>query len=303
MGVFDRIQAFIDSSSEDNTLDRLEEFAGRSQQVTLEEIELSQPFSQRVIVPMLVQMAERLSKLSPEKTKEASEKLMEQAGKPYGWGPKEFMGVRFGAAIVMGIISFLLAGLSDYYLWALPIAAGGAGLGFFLPLLWIRSKIQARQGAIIKQLPDAMDLLTITVEAGMGFDGALQKVADKWDNEISRAFGRVTQEMRLGIVRRIALKNMSESVDVSDMTSLVAAIIQAEQLGVSIAKVLRVQSKQMRLKRSQRAEAEANKAPIKMLFPMVFLIFPALFIVLLAPAVLIILETPALSPLPNVPVD
>ncbi len=298
MGIFDKVQAFIDSASKDNTLDRLEQFAGRSTPVTLEEIELSLPFSQRVVRPLLVSLAEKFSSLSPEKSSAAAEKMMEQAGKPNGWGAKEFTGMRIGVAVVFACISGLIAVMKSPTYAPLAIG-GGAVAGFFLPVLWIRSKIQARQGKVIKQLPDAMDLLTITVEAGMGFDGALQKVADKWDNEISRAFGRVVQEMRLGVVRRIALKNMSENVDVPDMTSLTAAIIQAEQLGVSIAKVLRVQSKQMRLKRSQRAEAEANKAPIKMLFPMVFLIFPALFIVLLSPALLIILETKGLSPLPK----
>lgn len=299
MGIFDRLQSFIDSSGEDDSLDRLEQFAGRATPPSLEEIEMSLPFTQRVIRPMLVQLAERASKLSPDKSREAAEKLMEQAGKPYGWGPNEFFLMRLVVAVIMGVLLTLITRMSDYSSYAIFVGIGGLGLGFFMPLLWIRSKIQARQKAVIKQLPDAMDLLTITVEAGMGFDGALQKVADKWDNEISRAFGRVTREIQIGVLRRVALKNMSDNVDVADMTSLVAAIIQAEQLGVSIAKVLRVQSKQMRIKRSQRAEAEANKAPIKMLFPMVFLIFPALFVVLLAPASLIILETNGLSPLPS----
>ena len=156
----------------------------------------------------------------------------------------------------------------------------------------MRSKIRKRQSEIIKTLPDALDLLTIIVEAGMGFDGAMAKVGEKWDNEISKGFTKVVQEMRLGVARRDALKNMDESMGVPDVTTLVAAIIQAEQLGVSIAKILRVQSEQMRIKRRQRAEAMANKAPIKMLFPMVFLIFPALFVILLGPAILVIMETP-----------
>jgi len=160
------------------------------------------------------------------------------------------------------------------------------------PILWLRSKIRRRQDEIIKTVPDALDLLTIIVEAGMGFDGAMAKVGEKWDNEISKGFNKVVQEMRLGIARREALKNMDESMGVPDVTTLVAAIIQAEQLGVSIAKILRVQSEQMRVKRRQRAEAMANKAPIKMLFPMVFLIFPALFVILLGPAILVIMETP-----------
>jgi len=168
---------------------------------------------------------------------------------------------------------------------------GSAALGFFLPILWLRSKTRARQTEIIKSLPDALDLLTITVEAGMGFDGALQKVAEKWDNELAKGFSKVVQEMRLGIPRREALRNMDRTMGVPDVTTFVAAIIQAETLGVSIAKILRIQSEQMRVRRRQRAEEQANKAPIKMLFPMVFLIFPALFIILLGPAVLIIMET------------
>jgi tight adherence protein C len=163
-----------------------------------------------------------------------------------------------------------------------------------MPVLWLRSRIRQRQSEIIKSLPDALDLLTITVEAGMGFDGAIQKVAEKWDNHLSRGFAKVVQEMRLGVIRREALKNMERSMDVPDVTTFIAAIIQADQLGVSIAKILRIQSEQMRIKRRQRAEELANKAPIKMLFPMVFLIFPALFIILLGPAALIIMETPGL---------
>ena len=128
----------------------------------------------------------------------------------------------------------------------------------------------------------------------MGFDGAMQKVAEKWDNQLSKGFSKVVQEMRLGVLRREALKNMEQSMGVPDVTTFVAAIIQAEQLGVSIAKILRVQSEQMRIKRRQRAEELANQAPIKMLFPMAFLIFPALFIILLGPAALIIMETPGL---------
>ncbi|MEM7035283.1 MAG: type II secretion system F family protein, partial [Chloroflexota bacterium] len=148
-----------------------------------------------------------------------------------------------------------------------------------------------RQTEIVKSLPDALDLLTIAVEAGMGFDGAIQKVSEKWDNELSKGFGKSIQEMRLGVPRRDALRRMDETMGVPDITTFVAAIIQAETLGVSMAKILRIQSEQMRTKRRQRAEEQANKAPIKMLFPMVFLIFPALFIILLGPAVLIIMET------------
>jgi len=231
--------------------------------------------------------------MSPSKTRASAERQLELAGRPYGWGATEFLGLRLFVAVVFGVLAFLIGSFSPSLsgLVKMLVPLGGAALGFFLPVLWLSSKIGKRKHEIVKSLPDAMDLLTITVEAGMGFDGALQKVAEKWDNELSRAFSKVVQEMRLGIIRREALRNMSYNMDVPDVTSFVAAIIQADQLGVSIAKILRIQSEQMRVKRRQRAEEQANKAPIKMLFPMVFLIFPALFVVLLGPAVLIIMET------------
>ncbi len=272
---------------------RLEEFAGRTTPLTLEEIELSQPFSQRIVRPLLVQLGNVISKMSPSKSRAAAERQLELAGRPYGWGVAEFLGLRLFVAVVFGVLAFLVASFAPNLssLTRILIPVGGAALGFFLPVLWLGSKIGKRKHEIVKALPDAMDLLTITVEAGMGFDGALQKVAEKWDNELSRSFAKLVQEMRLGLIRREALRNMSYNMDVPDVTSFTAAIIQADQLGVSIAKILRIQSEQMRTKRRQRAEEQANKAPIKMLFPMVFLIFPALFVVLLGPAVLIILET------------
>jgi tight adherence protein C len=152
--------------------------------------------------------------------------------------------------------------------------------------LWISSKIQRRQKEIRKAMPDALDLLTICVEAGLGFEAAMAKVSEKWDNELSLAFARIIQEVQLGKLRRDAMRTMAERVGIPEMTSFVAAIIQSELLGVSMAKVLRIQSEQMRMKRRQRAEEEAHKAPIKMLIPMGLLIFPSLMIVLLAPAAL-----------------
>jgi len=157
-------------------------------------------------------------------------------------------------------------------------------LGLFLPELWIRGKINRRQKEIRHSMPDALDLLTICVEAGLGFDAAMSKVSEKWENELSLAFARVIREIQLGKLRRDALRDMATRVGIPEMTSFVAAVIQSEQLGVSMAKVLRIQSDQMRVRRRQLAEEEAHKAPIKMLIPMALLIFPTLMILLLAPA-------------------
>jgi tight adherence protein C len=133
-------------------------------------------------------------------------------------------------------------------------------------------------------MPDALDLLTICVEAGLGFDAALSKVNEKWDNELSMALGRVIRDIQLGKLRRDALRDMSDHLGIPEMTSFVAAVIQSEMLGVSLAKVLRIQSDQMRVKRRQRAEEEAHKAPIKMILPLGVFVFPSLLIVLLTPA-------------------
>ncbi len=134
-------------------------------------------------------------------------------------------------------------------------------------------------------------MLTICVEAGLGFDAAMSRVAEKWNSQISLAFARVLQEIQLGKLRREALHDMQDNIGISELTSFVAAIVQSEQLGVSMAKVLRVQSDQMRVRRRQLAEEEAHKAPIKMLLPMAFIMFPSILIILLAPAVMQILES------------
>ncbi|NIP23182.1 MAG: type II secretion system F family protein, partial [Phycisphaerae bacterium] len=168
-------------------------------------------------------------------------------------------------------------------------------LGFFLPTMFLSSKIRRRQDAIIKKFPDALDLMSICVDAGLTFDGAMNKVDEKWDDELAREFGRVIYEMQLGKSRRQALRDMSDRMEVPDVTSFVAAILQADQLGVSIGKVLRIQSEQMRIRRRQRAEEKAHQAPVKMLFPMVFLIFPSMFIVLLGPAGFQVLRSSALG--------
>ena len=168
-------------------------------------------------------------------------------------------------------------------------------LGWFLPFMWLRAKVDRRKQAIIKKLPDALDLMTICVDAGMTFNGAMQKVDEKWDDPLAKEFGRAIYEMQLGKSRRQALRDMADRMDVPDVTSFIAAILQAEQLGVGIGKILRIQADQMRVRRRQRAEEKAQQAPVKMMFPMVFLIFPSIFIVLLGPALFQIIRSTAVQ--------
>jgi tight adherence protein C len=271
---------------------RLAEYSMRETPATLEEIELSMPFSERILQPMVRRASGFMVRFTPARSLESTRHKLDLAGNPNNWTPSEFFGVRAVACVALGGLIFLVLSIANVdFLPRIGFTALFAVLGFMLPALWLGSKIRNRKQSVIRSLPDALDLLTICVEAGLGFDQAMQKVAEKWDDDLSRAFARVLHEIRLGKTRREALRELSNRLDVSDVTSFVAAVIQAEQLGVSIAKVLRIQSDQMRVRRRQRAEEKAHQAPVKMLFPMVFLIFPAIWVVLLGPAVLQVMAT------------
>lgn len=272
---------------------RLAEFIQRGDVTSLEEIELSQPFSERVIVPVIRRIGEFSARFTPQKAIQDTARKLELAGNPWPIDAATFLAIRFILALVLG--GFLVAVVlisppsnpSDNFLYV----GGATFAGFYLPHLMLTSRITRRQKEIRKAMPDALDLLTICVEAGLGFDAAMSKVAEKWETELSLAFARVIREVQLGKVRRDALKDMSDRLGIPEMTSFVAAIIQSEQLGVSMAKVLRIQADQMRLKRRQRAEEEAHKAPIKMIIPMALLIFPTIMIIILTPAALQIMNS------------
>jgi len=282
------------AGEEDDPLQaRLAEFIQRGDVTSLEEIELSQPFSERVIIPVVRRLGEFSARFTPQKAIQDTARRLELAGNPWPIDAATFLAIRF-------ILAVVLAGFLIVVVWISPPSnptdnfmyiGGAAFAGFFLPHLMLTSKITRRQKEIRKAMPDALDLLTICVEAGLGFDAAMSKVSEKWENQLSLAFARVIREVQLGKVRREALKDMSDRLGIPEMTSFVAAIIQSEQLGVSMAKVLRIQSDQMRVKRRQRAEEEAHKAPIKMIIPMALLIFPSIMIIILTPAALQIMNS------------
>jgi tight adherence protein C len=264
--------------------ERLASFAERPQ--SLHEQEMSQSFGSRVLKPAFKRWAIMLGSRTPAKTLEAHRLKIMQAGNPSGIGPVEFQGLRFLLAIGLGVGSFFLLSIPGQLSGAVmlvPLALGG--FGFVLPSTWLSRKIKSRKKQITKSLPDAIDLLSISVESGLGFDPALMRVAEKWDNALTREFARVLSEMRIGKPKREALKEMSDRVDEDGLTTFVGSIIQADQLGVPITQVLRIQSEAMRVRRRQRAQELAQKAPIKMLIPIAFLIFPALFVVILGPTV------------------
>lgn len=281
--------------TEDPLQKRLAEFAESGKQVTLEEIELSQPLAERVIYPTARQFGEFVLRFTPQKAIQDVNQKLERAGNPKGIDATLFFSARIFGLVGGFLLFFLLNRIAPadspiHARWPL-FSLFTAIFGFYMPQLLLTSKIQRRQKDIRRAMPDALDLLTICVEAGLGFDAAMAKVYEKWDNELGRAFGRVVREIQLGKLRREALRDMSDRVGIPELTSFVAAVIQSEQLGVSMANVLRIQSDQMRVKRRQLAEEEAHKAPIKMLFPMALLIFPSICIVLMTPAVLIIIRS------------
>lgn len=270
--------------------ERLAQFGDRELPESLEEIELSLSFRDRVLVPVMEAMADLTTRFTPQKQLEATRKQLELAGSTSE--PTTFFAQRILLTVVFGIGGALLgfAVLKESFTTAVMYMAGGGVLGYYFPVLSLRGKIRKRQEGILKALPDALDLLVICVEAGLGFDMAMGKVYEKWDNELALAFGRVLREIQLGKLRREALKDMSDRMDVADVSNFTAAIIQADQLGVSMSKILRVQSDQMRTKRRQRAQEKAQQAPVKMMIPMVLLIFPSIWIVLLGPAVLTVMN-------------
>jgi tight adherence protein C len=276
---------------------RLAEFASRGESASLEEIELSQPLTERIIYPIAHKLGEFALKFTPQNAIQQTAKKLERAGNPGNIDPTMFFALRF-LGLGLGAIFLVLDGMvsSGFFnnkgLWfAIPASA----LGFYLPDLLLKSRIDRRAKLVRKAMPDALDLLTICVEAGLGFDASMAKIYEKWPNDLGLAFGRVVREIQLGKLRREALRDMADRLSIAEMTSFVAAVIQSEQLGVSMAQVLRIQSDQMRVKRRQMAEEEAHKAPVKMLIPMAFLIFPSLCIVIMVPAALKLVNSGALA--------
>ncbi len=271
---------------------RLSQFAERTR--SLEEIELEQPFTDRVLRPLILQVARLITRFLPKKRRKSADgsaltgiqKRLALAGNPNNLSANDFVGVVGVSVVAIAGLVFLLMGLAG----ADVVTAGllgltGGGLGYYMPTLWLSSKIRARQKEIQLAMPDSLDLLVISVEAGLGFDAAVQRLTEKSHHALAREFRRMLAEVRMGRSRREALKEMVNRTEVPDLNTFVSAIIQADQLGVSVSRVLSVQADQIRLLRRQRAEEAAAKAPLKMLFPMILLIFPSMFVVILGPSI------------------
>ena len=267
---------------------------GSMQAKNLEELELQQPFIERTLRPLAARMSGGVARVTSASFSERTEKSLALAGNPGDLRVNDWLGIKAIGAVVGGVIFFLLFAVVGVmklpFLIAILMTVVGVLIGYTVPEFWLGRRVRKRQKLILLMIPDALDLLTISVRAGLGFDAALGRVVDKLQGPLTDEFRRALAEVRVGKARRDALRDIVPRTEVAPLTNFIGAIIQAEQLGVSISKVLQVQSEQLRIERRQRAEEQAAKAPIKMLFPLVGCIFPSLFIVILGPAIILIVQ-------------
>jgi tight adherence protein C len=248
---------------------------------------LSAPVMQRLVAPMLQKVGKLVWRVTPKGVMESTQAKLDAAGNPPHIGVAEFMGLRLLSPLAIVPLTIFSARWLDFsYLVTMVWWVGGIAIGVFLPDYALQKYIETRQTKIRRSLADVVDLLAVSVEAGVGFDGAMQKVTQKLSGPLPEEMGRVLEQVRLGKSRGESLKEMARRTQVGDLVSFVAAIHQAEVLGVSIAQVLRVQAQTVRERRSQRAREMAAKLPVKLLFPLVFFIFPALFVVILGPGII-----------------
>jgi tight adherence protein C len=260
--------------------------------ISLQQYELAPPFTQRVVLPALRQVAPLFTWMLPQNRVERLKRRLILAGNPSGMTTLEFVVVKGITFVLFATLAMLFVLLNTMALniQSITLAVVFSACGFFLPDVWLLRRVRQRQTDITHAMPDALDMLTITIEAGLSFENGLHEISQKWNNQLSREFQRVIRDIGTGLRRRQALLDMAERTGVADVQNFVNALAQAEELGVSIARVLQVQAEEMRIKRRQRAQERANQAPIKMMFPLVFLIFPAIFAVLLGPAIAQLLD-------------
>jgi len=275
----DHLQQFLDSSS------------GAS--LTLRDLEMRASFYQRALRPVLVAILQRLGRLAPQRNIEELQRKLDTAGLVARFSVVDFLGLKILCGVFLGVFAAPVIYISKSQ--SLIIVAGLGVLigilGSMLPNFWLTTRIKSRQKEILRSMPDALDMMSICVNAGLGLQGAMQTVCENWDNSLVDEFTRVLAEIRLGRGAIEALESMATRTGVKEVISFVLSLSMAYQLGVSLAKVLPIQAEQMRIARRQKAEETARQAAIKMLFPLVFLIFPAMFAVILGPAIPQLMET------------
>jgi tight adherence protein C len=263
---------------------------GRSNAPSTREDQLAKPLAQRTIGPLFLKVSSFLKRFTPVGYLEKKQHQLLLAGSPGNLDAPalvviKLLGTGLGIVLSFMIVDFGGSAIQRVVLFVFPLV-----LGFYGPDAWLARKVEERRVEMQKALPDILDLLVISVEAGLGFDSALSRVVATVPGPLSQEFFRMLQETRVGVSRRDAMRHLMDRTDLDELRSFLLAMIQAEAFGVTIANVLRVQADEMRIKRRQRAQEKAFAAPVKMVFPLVFCIFPALFIILLGPAAIQITE-------------
>jgi tight adherence protein C len=247
------------------------------------------------VSPLTSASARLVARLLPVRQLQRLRRMLTQAGLPTERHLRLFLAAQLALATLLGSVGYLIVrsraldGRQSIIGFLLVVVL--AILGFYLPYMWLRRRIVRRQAAILRALPDGLDLMAIGVSAGLSLDGAMLEVVDRWEGELSRELNQVLNEIRMGAGRRQALLNLVERTQLEDIRLIIAALIQAEELGSNVSTTLTIQAEQLRIRRRQQAEEQARKAPVKMLLPLVFLIFPGIFVVILGPSVLQIYRT------------
>jgi tight adherence protein C len=253
--------------------------------------ELARPVRERLLKPFYNAALGLTRRFTPAGAREAIRLKLIMAGSPFGWDPDRVLVAKVACLSGGVLLGLLFLGLFSFA-WPLRVLGFLAIglLGYWLPNIVLTNSVQRRQSEIRSALADSIDLLTICVEAGLGFDAALAHVSKNTDGPLADEFYRTLQEVQLGRSRNEAMRNLAARSNVPELRAFVLAMVQADVFGVSVANVLRIQAKDMRVKRRQLAEERAMKVPIKVLFPVLFCIFPALFVVILGPAIMRIAE-------------
>jgi len=252
--------------------------------------EETRSFSDRVLLPVFRGIANMVKRISPRGVSESTSHKLELAGIPVTPGLNIYFTVKFLLPIILSIAYILQFVFLDFSLVINILLLIPLPISYVLPDLYLRSRITSRQEEIKRVLPNALDMLTITVEAGMGFYSALSRIAENIKGPLGEELEKMLKEMNVGIERREAFRNLVNRTDVHDLDSFVSAIIQAEVLGISVGKVLRTQASELRSRRSIRAEEAGIKAPLKMVFPLIVCMLPALIIIVIGPGMIMLME-------------
>ena len=283
--------AFSNSYTErTRTLRRFQdELANTSPDLRQEELSLS--FNQRVIQPLGTGLANLGRRFTPNETRTRITRLLELAGNPGGWDAERISALKVFALVALGMTALILAGIFDLSTRvSLAVLLAAAAAGYFLPNYVLAKKGERRQVEIRKALSDTFDLLTVSVEAGLGFDAALTQVVRRIPGVLSEELSRMLNEVQLGVPRSEAMRDLAARTDVEELSGFVLSMVQADEFGVSVTAILRAQTKELRVRRRQMAEMQAMKLPVKLVFPMVLCTLPALFTVILGPGAIRIFD-------------